>query len=331
MATINPDPVVVPKDEVPGDGDSSLGDDTASSTQSVSSSILDYRRENGRTYHRYKDGKYNFPNDDEESDRLDLQHHLFLLTFDNKLGLAPPNRPGAKVRTVLDVGTGTGVWAMDYGDEHPEAKVIGIDLSPIQPNFVPINVEFLVDDIEEPWSYRQPFGYIHSRMMTSSIAKWPDYLRDVYENLSPGGYFEMQEMDLMTKSDDGTLRDDHALSRWLQLLGEAMVKLGRPFQDMMSLKEIMAEVGFVDIVVTSFKWPTNTWPRDQKHKELGAWNNENISIGLEGLTMAPLTRAHGWTQKEVLVFLADVRKDLSDKAIHAYWPIYSIYGKKPEA
>ncbi|KAL6401064.1 hypothetical protein AUP68_16787 [Ilyonectria robusta] len=108
---------------VPGDGDSSLGDDTASSTQSVSSSIVDYRRENDRTYHRYKDGKYNFPNDNQESDRLDLQHHLFLLTFDNKLGLAPPNRPGAKVETVLDVGTGTGVWAMDYGDEHPEAKV----------------------------------------------------------------------------------------------------------------------------------------------------------------------------------------------------------------
>lgn len=135
----------------------------------------------------------------------------------------------------------------------------------------------------------------------------------------------MQEMDLMTKSDDGTLRDDHALFKWLRLLGEAMVKLGRPFQDMMSLKEIMAEVGFVDIVVTSFKWPTNTWPRDQKHKELGAWNNENISIGLEGLTMAPLTRAHGWTQKEVLVFLADVRKDLNDKAIHAYWPMYALF------
>lgn len=147
---------------------------------------------------------------------------------------------------------------------------------------------------------------------------------DAHRNLSPGGYFEMQEMDLMTKSDDGTLRDDHALFKWLQLLGEAMVKLGRPFQDMMSLQEIMSQVGFVDIVVTSFKWPTNTWPRDQKHKELGAWNNENISIGLEGLTMAPLTRAHGWTQKEVLVFLADVRKDLNDKAIHAYWPMYAL-------
>jgi methylase of polypeptide subunit release factors len=54
----------------------------------------------------------------------DLQHHLFLLTLDGKLGLAPPNDPDAKVGRVLDIGTGTGIWAMDYGDEHPEAEEV---------------------------------------------------------------------------------------------------------------------------------------------------------------------------------------------------------------
>lgn len=54
--------------------------------------------------------------------------------LDNKLGLAPPNDPNSNARRVLDVGTGTGIWAIDYADEHPEAKVIGVDLSPIQPD-----------------------------------------------------------------------------------------------------------------------------------------------------------------------------------------------------
>lgn len=53
---------------------------------------------------------------------LDLQHNLMLLTLDNKLGLSPPCRPDSKVKRVLDVGTGTGIWATDFGDEHPEAK-----------------------------------------------------------------------------------------------------------------------------------------------------------------------------------------------------------------
>lgn len=29
---------------------------------------------------------------------------------------------------VLDLGTGTGIWAIDYATEHPEAEVIGLDL-----------------------------------------------------------------------------------------------------------------------------------------------------------------------------------------------------------
>lgn len=64
----------------------------------------------------------------------DLQHNLCLLTFDNKLGLSPPNLSDSKVKRVLDVGTGTGIWAIDFGDEHPDATVIGVDLSPIQPS-----------------------------------------------------------------------------------------------------------------------------------------------------------------------------------------------------
>jgi hypothetical protein len=34
--------------------------------------------------------------------------------------------------TVLDIGTGTGAWAIDFADEYPKAEVIGTDLSPIQ-------------------------------------------------------------------------------------------------------------------------------------------------------------------------------------------------------
>ncbi|KAJ0286413.1 hypothetical protein COL940_003076 [Colletotrichum noveboracense] len=76
--------------------------------------------------------EYFGPNDEDESNRLDLQHHLFLLTFDNRLGYAPPNDPDWKGR-VLDVGTGTGIWSIDFGDEHPDAEVLGFDLSATQP------------------------------------------------------------------------------------------------------------------------------------------------------------------------------------------------------
>ena len=37
------------------------------------------------------------------ADDPDLQHALFLRTFDEKLGFAPPNDPDADVKNVLDI------------------------------------------------------------------------------------------------------------------------------------------------------------------------------------------------------------------------------------
>jgi methylase of polypeptide subunit release factors len=46
------------------------------------------------------------------------------------------------------VGTGTGIWATKFANERPEATVLGTDLSPIQPNLVPQNCSFEIDDLE---------------------------------------------------------------------------------------------------------------------------------------------------------------------------------------
>jgi hypothetical protein len=107
----------------------------------------------------------------------------------------------------------------------------------------------------------------------------------------------------------------------LALLMEASIKFGRPYQDIPALADIMAKIGFVDVVVEMFKWPINSWPKDKKAKLLGSWCHANFSIGLEAFTMAPLTRAHNWTPEEVSLFLVDQRKAMSDKNTHAYWPM----------
>ncbi|KAH7141395.1 S-adenosyl-L-methionine-dependent methyltransferase [Dactylonectria estremocensis] len=300
--------------------------EASSSTTSVTTSILHYRMENGRTYHAYKDGKYTLPNDDMENERLDLQHNLLVLTLNDKLGLAPPNNRDAKVKHVLDVGTGTGIWALDFADEHPETEASRI----LQSMVVPPNLSFQIDDIEDDWTYSKPFDYIHSSFMTASIANWAEFLAKCFNNLEPGGYVEIQEPDLAWKSDDGSLASDSALLQCAQLLQQASEKFGRAYQDIPSLVDVMTEIGFVDVVIEKFRWPNNPWPKDKRLKELGAWVFANFSGGLEGITMAPLTRAHGWSPHAVEVFLVDVRKVLGDKNVHAFMPIYSIYGRRPQ-
>ena len=133
-----------------------------SSTQSLSSTIRDYVYENGRRYHRYAEGKYISPNDELEQDRLDLAHYLSLLVLNGNLFTAPlPPDP----HHILDCGTGTGIWAFDIADKFKSARVVGVDLSPIQPPWVPPNCVFEVDDLSVDWSYPMVTATSRSRSL----------------------------------------------------------------------------------------------------------------------------------------------------------------------
>ncbi|KAK5659800.1 hypothetical protein OQA88_1012 [Cercophora sp. LCS_1] len=87
--------------------------------------------------------EYWVPNDDTANEQLDINHHLLTLALDNKLFLAPVDKPAK----VLDVGTGTGIWAIDFADEFLDADVTGVDISPIQPSWGPLNLKFELDDM----------------------------------------------------------------------------------------------------------------------------------------------------------------------------------------
>lgn len=51
------------------------------------------------------------PNDRTEQDHMDLVHHVYRLLLDGKLCRAPiPDN----VQRILDLSTGTGVWAMNF-------------------------------------------------------------------------------------------------------------------------------------------------------------------------------------------------------------------------
>ncbi|RDW56952.1 hypothetical protein BP5796_13019 [Coleophoma crateriformis] len=309
--------------------DSVVGEEDQASSTSIASSILKYREENGRTYHAYKDGKYALPNDEAENDRLDLQHHLFSLTFDGKLHLSPIDK--SKLHRILDAGTGTGIWAIDIADLYPQAEVVGIDLSPIQPAFVPPNVTFQIDDLEEPWTFNYKFDLIYARTMSGSLSDWPKFFQQCFENLNPGGYLEIVDVEMPLKTDDDTFPKDSELLKWSKLVVEVSSNSGRPLMNS-ATKYIsqMEEAGFSKVFQNTFTWPMNRWPKDKHYKEIGWWNYENIAGGLSGLSMALFTRGLGWTQDEVELFLVDVRKEMKNTKIHSYWPVHVYYAQKPE-
>ena len=131
----------------------------------------------------------------------------------------------------------------------------------------------------------------------------------------------MWDIGLPVTSDDGTLTEEHYLTKMSHLTVEAAANLGRPINQTDQYKEMFVKAGFDDVYQQMFKWPSNQWPKDKKYKTLGLWNLANIDSGLEGLTLFLFTRGLGMTKEECLLYCSEARKEIRDPKIHAYWPM----------
>ncbi|KAH7413371.1 S-adenosyl-L-methionine-dependent methyltransferase [Cadophora sp. MPI-SDFR-AT-0126] len=273
---------------------------------SVRSSVFQFVQENGRTYHAYREGKYYLPNDEVRLplNQRNLQHHLFLLTLDGELYNAPIKDILGGLHNVLDIATGTGIWAIEFAHQFPSANVIGTDLIPIQPEFAPPNCHFEVDDAEDPWLFPHPFSYIHGRALATCFKTHLPIFSSAFRCLVPGGYFELQDCIVPFRCIDDTLRGT-ALDTWTQLIMEGTKRLGKDWTRVRRYREMMVEAGFVDVVERRFEWPVGTWARGRRMKMLGLWYREDLLAGLQGFTVA----------------LVKVREDIRSNKIHVYIPV----------
>ncbi|KAK4442735.1 S-adenosyl-L-methionine-dependent methyltransferase [Podospora aff. communis PSN243] len=308
-----------------GDG---VEEDTQSSTASLTDSIWEYRKLHGRTFNNFKSGSdYWGPNDELQKEHLDLNHVMLLLAMDNALFFAPL---GPKPERVLDVGTGTGIWAIDFANEYPETSVIGTDLSPTQPAWVPPNCKFEIDDASQvPWTYPDNhFDYIHLRLMLGAIEDWGAVYREAYRVLKPGGWIEHSDYEVAVLADDASLGPDSPFHQWGPIFYKAGEKTGRTFETMKQAPGLLKEAGFQDLQEKRLKLPIGSWPADKKLKNVGNYNLAATEAGLEGFALYLLTQVHGWTAEEAHVYIEKMRKELRDRSKHPYYVSVSVFAQK---
>ena len=179
---------------------------------------------------------------------------------------------------------------------------------------------------EDEWHFHQPFDFIHSRMMVGSFKDWPKFMSTAYKWLRPGGWLECQDVDSLDCDDDTFSMNPPscALARWWSLVCEAFDKIDRSVLAAPNHQKCMIDARFVDTRDEIYKWPINTWPKDEKMKLIGLWSRENTLEALEALALAPLTRILGWSKEEVMVLVAQARKDVINPEIHAYWNMWVL-------
>lgn len=306
-------------------------DGFSSASTSAESSVRDYMFENGRRYHRFREGHYNFPNDDVEQEREDMKHAMVKLLCSQKLHFAPI---GSNPQEMLDIGTGTGIWAIEMGDMFPSAHILGVDLSPIQPDWLPPNVRFMVDDAESPWLYpRNHFDYIHSRHTVMAIKDWDTLYRRAFEHLKPGAWIEMQEIHHRPRSAnvDGSVPPEHPVAKFWTLITEGLDALGVDLEISAggNLPRKMEEAGFTNVTERVFHVPIGTWPKNKVLKTVGLYWRTILLDGLQAIALGPLTRGLRWNREQVEMFLMEVRRAYHDNTALMYMPLYIVYGQKP--
>ncbi|KAK4032089.1 S-adenosyl-L-methionine-dependent methyltransferase [Parachaetomium inaequale] len=328
-------------DDDPSDADSAYGSLAGSSrTGSITSSITNYVYENGRRYHAYRSGQYVLPNDDAEQERLDLQHHIWRLLLQGTLHTAPLKIPQPGERPppgssgdfrVLDLGCGTGIWAIDMADEFPRASVFGVDLSPIQPEWVPGNCRFHVDDYEDEWTYREDekFDYIHGRALSGTVADWPNFYRQVRQNLKPGGWCEMQEYDAWIFSDDDSFERAPWTKEWVEKLDGASTMFGKQINVARKHKQWMIDAGFEDVVEKVIRIPIGPWAKDPALKELGRFEQMHMQMSVASHTPALFTRVWSYSEQQVQLLIEGVKREFRSKDLRLITCYRFIVGRSP--
>ncbi|CCX06764.1 S-adenosyl-L-methionine-dependent methyltransferase [Pyronema domesticum] len=291
-----------------------------------------YEYENGRRYHGWRAGLYMYPNDEQEADRLDIFHKLFLVARRGELHRARFRASDGPTR-ILDLGTGTGIWAIGMADTYSDAEVIGIDLSLIQPKWIPQNLRFQASDFESEWTLgRNSFDLIHLRVGIGSVSSWETLFSRVFQHLKPGaGWFEYVDIDFAMRSDDGSLLESSALYQWQRYLVEASSAAGKSLAYRRDTRQLLHNAGFVDIEEIVLKIPINPWPTEPNMKTLGLWYSLGMQEGLEAFSLGPLCRVMKWPIDDVKRFLDDVRKDMKNRSIRAYNTMHIWTARRPDA
>ncbi|CAI2167340.1 13101_t:CDS:2 [Funneliformis geosporum] len=182
-----------------------------SDTHLINSDVLDYgsndeyRFIGGRRFHNVETSKYLLPCDDDELDRLHVQHYICRHIWQRNYSAPVKERLGAGGAHVLDVGCGPGTWLIEMANEFPRSHFTGIDISPVFPREAkPDNANFLEANLLDGLPFENDsFDYIHMRFLIAAFSKseWETAINELVRVTKVGGIIEIVEDEIEPRND----------------------------------------------------------------------------------------------------------------------------------
>ncbi|KAI9745911.1 MAG: hypothetical protein M1818_000592 [Claussenomyces sp. TS43310] len=221
---------------------------------------------------------------------------------------------------VLDIGTGSGHWAIGFAEKYSSAEVIGVDICPPELERMPANMRVVMDNINEMWTYKpETFDLIHVRDLSGSIYDWQEFYKCAYRCLKPGSWINQVEVSTTFKSLVNPITSDHVLSQWSSALIEAGERAGKTVKIAELARQYIENAGFSKVEDIVFPVPVGAWAAGERQKEIGRLNLAQLTKDLEGLALRPLTKAMKccYTEVQEIIQQVEVALKQSNKCIYS--------------
>ncbi|KAI1794030.1 hypothetical protein LXA43DRAFT_999421 [Ganoderma leucocontextum] len=316
----------------------------APSTYSMTSSLraASYIREYGRGINNYSE-VYRLPADEEEFERLDHQHVMFMEVMGR---YAPPipeiladDTPGV-TKTCVDFGCGSGSWILDVARDFPHCSAVAVDLVPMQDINMPPNCRSEVDDINLGLQhFYGAFDVAHARLVSSGIRDYKGLIDEMVQTLRPRGLLQLVEFDFRIYDEhhqpilpNRLEEETPAVARWMNFVNIAIEQRGGEPDAANHLHQwASAHTDLEEAVYREFWFQTCPWkrpnePNASRDNRIGTMMRDDILAFLK--SGRPLLLGSALDALLIDELEMNAERELLEAAARTYVRVENVYARR---
>ncbi len=265
----------------------------------------------------------------QELQRLTAQDELATTVMGGVL----PEQPNREtIHRILDVGCGTGGWAIEVAKTNPHISVVGIDISNAMIDYaraqateqqVADRVEFRVMDalqmLEFPGDY---FDLTNMRLGIGWVRTWdwPKLISEMLRVTCPGGVIRLTESDNSHPSSP-------MLRKWNDLVIRSLYKAGSLFEQEVNgltahIAPLLTQYGVQHVQTRSYSMEY------QGGTPQGQAFCEDVSSAMK--TSRLFLQKWGGIPADYDAITAQAEQEMQQPDFHVTWNIITTWGTKPE-